>query len=216
MTAAEIRYDRRDMARWEPNARGRLEEAAMALFLERGYAETTVEEIAARAGLTERTFFRYFADKREVLFWGSSEFLRVVVEGIAAAPIGAAPLDAVTAAFEAIGEILEPRRKHAIARQQVISAHAELREREQMKLTSVAAAIARALHERAVPEPAASLAGEAGVAIFKVAFERWVADAKARRLSHHLGAARSALEAVVAAKPVAKPATPSRRARARS
>ena len=73
-------------ARWEPDARGRLEKAAMELFPERGYERTTVEEIAARAGLTERTFFRYFADKREVLFSGSKELERLIVGAIASVP----------------------------------------------------------------------------------------------------------------------------------
>jgi hypothetical protein len=71
MSVAVINWDR-DMTRWEPNARGRLEQAALALYGERGFENTTVAEIAARAGLTERTFFRHFADKREVLFAGGA------------------------------------------------------------------------------------------------------------------------------------------------
>src|SRR5476651_1917711 len=86
------------MGRWEPNARGRLEQAAMELFQELGYARTTVEGIAARAGLTERTFFRYFTDKREVLFSGSADLERSIVEGIGGAPKTMAPLDVVAAA----------------------------------------------------------------------------------------------------------------------
>src|ERR1700748_1304161 len=98
------------MGRWEPNARGRLEEAALALFHERGYDRTTVEEIAARAGLTERTFFRYFADKREVLFSGSKMLEKTIIDRIADAPRDAAPLAAVAAAFAAAGSELEDRR----------------------------------------------------------------------------------------------------------
>ena len=74
------------MGRWEPDARGRLEQAALELFEERGYARTTVGDIASRAGLTERTFFRYFTDKREVLFSGSGAVESLMVESIAAAP----------------------------------------------------------------------------------------------------------------------------------
>ncbi|MFP2933837.1 TetR family transcriptional regulator, partial [Pyxidicoccus sp. 3LG] len=91
------------MGRWEPNARGRLEQAAMDLFQERGYDRTTVEEIAARAGLTERTFFRYFTDKREVLFWGSENLRKLMMSAIEDAPEATAPLDAVAAALDAAG-----------------------------------------------------------------------------------------------------------------
>src|SRR5437879_11940076 len=77
-------YDRR-MARWEGGARERLQAAALKRFTEQGFDGTTVAEIAATAGLTERTFFRYFADKREVRFYGSEEFQRSFVAPIAAA-----------------------------------------------------------------------------------------------------------------------------------
>src|SRR5580693_4795724 len=98
------------MARWEPDARGRLEKAAMELFQERGYVRTTVEDIAARAGLTERTFFRYFADKREVLFSGAKELEKGIVDRIESARQDASPLDAVAAAFEAAAAELQDRR----------------------------------------------------------------------------------------------------------
>src|SRR5271165_5959456 len=108
MSAAAIKYYR-GMGRWEPNARGRLEHAALELFIERGFENTTVAEIAARAGLTERTFFRYFADKREVLFWGAAALQELLVTTVANAPDSAAPLDAVAAAFEASGVIFQER-----------------------------------------------------------------------------------------------------------
>src|SRR5580698_10170716 len=95
------------MARWEPDARGRLEKSAMELFQERGYVQTTVEEIAARAGLTERTFFRYFADKREVLFSGAKELEKGIVLRIESAARDASPLEVVVAAFEAAGAELQ-------------------------------------------------------------------------------------------------------------
>src|SRR6201996_4668639 len=81
------------MARWEPNARGRLEQAAMELYAERGFEQTTVAEIAKRAGLTERTFFRHFADKREVLFWGAGSLQELLVASVVAAPAGEAPIE---------------------------------------------------------------------------------------------------------------------------
>ena len=86
------------MSRWEPNARGRLEQAAAELFADRGYDQTTVADIAARAGLTERTFFRHFADKREVLFAGADALREQLVSTVAEAPRPLAPLDAAIAA----------------------------------------------------------------------------------------------------------------------
>jgi AcrR family transcriptional regulator len=188
------------MARWEPNPQGRLEQAAWELFRERGYDDTTVEEIAARAGLTERTFFRYYADKREVLFSGSQDLEKLVVDAIAAAPAQAAPLEMVAAAFEAAGRLIQERRTLELVRrrQSLIAAHAELREREVMKLASLASAVTTALLERGVAQPAASLIAESGLAIFKVGFERWVADAKRQDLAHYIREALSTLKAVTA------------------
>src|SRR3989440_2677122 len=117
------------MARWEPDSRGRLEQAALDLYGERGFENTTVAEIAARAGLTERTFFRHFADKREVLFWGAGTLQELLVSAVASAPDSAAPIDAVAGALEAAGALLQERRESARQRQTVIAANAELRER---------------------------------------------------------------------------------------
>jgi AcrR family transcriptional regulator len=174
------------MARWKPNALERLEKAALELFHERGYDRTTVQEIAERAGLTERTFFRYYADKREVLFGGSGMLRELLVAQIGAAPQSTAPLEAVVAALEATAPVFEARRTFARQRQALISSHAELRERELIKLASLASALAEALRRRGVTEPAASLAGEAGIALFRVAFERWVTDDKRQDLAHHI------------------------------
>src|ERR1035438_3723884 len=105
------------MGRWEPDARGRLMKAAMELYGERGFEQTTVAEIAARAGLTERTFFRHFADKREVLFWGAAAFQELFVTTAARAPASAAPIEAVAAALAAAGALLQERRDGARQRQ---------------------------------------------------------------------------------------------------
>jgi AcrR family transcriptional regulator len=188
------------MGRWEPNARERLEQAAMELFHERGYAGTTVQEIAARAGLTERTFFRYYTDKREVLFWGAAALQQFIADTIADAPAATAPLDMVAGVLEAAAALLQQRREHARARRALIAAHAELRERELIKLTSLASAVAHALRGRGVAEPAASLTAEAGIAVFKVAFERWIDDTEPRGLdlAHHIRASLAELKAVFA------------------
>jgi len=144
MSAAVISYDR-GMVRWEPDARGRLERAALALYGERGFEQTTVAEIAARAGLTERTFFRHFADKREVLFWGAGTLQELLVSAVASAPGSAAPIDAVAAALETAGTLFQERRESVLQRQAVIAANAELRERELIKLASLASALAVAI-----------------------------------------------------------------------
>jgi AcrR family transcriptional regulator len=144
------------------------------LFEERGYDDTTVAEIAERAGLTKRTFFRYFADKREVLFSGSEELQQLIADGVASAPAGATPLDAVGAGLDAAGPLFADRRAFALERAKIIASNPELLERERMKLASLAEAIAAALRERGVGEPAATLAAEAGTSVFHVGFRRWL------------------------------------------
>ncbi|MFF0965901.1 TetR/AcrR family transcriptional regulator [Streptomyces sp. NPDC003703] len=186
------------MGRWEPNTRERLAEAALELYGERGYEQTTVAEIAGRAGLTERTFFRHYGDKREVLFAGSGELEDLFARAVAGAPESAAPLDAVGAGLDAVGASFAGRRDFARARQAVIMANAELRERELVKLAAIAAALARTLRGRGVPEPAASLAAEAGVAVFKVGFERWIGPGEERAMPPLLREALAELRAVAA------------------
>ncbi len=197
MSAAVIIYDH-GMGRLEPNARGRLEQAAMELYGERGFEQTTVAEIAARAGLTERTFFRHFADKREVLFWGASALQELFVSTVASAPESAAPIDAVAAALEAAGAALQERREGARQRQAIITANAELQERELIKLATLASALAGALRQRGVADPAASLTAEAGIAVFKVGFERWVSETGPRDLPQLIRESLDELKAVTA------------------
>jgi AcrR family transcriptional regulator len=188
------------MGRWEPNARGRLEKAALELYAEHGFDATTVAEIAARAGLTERTFFRHFADKREVLFGGADALEQHLVKGTASAPADLGPVDAIVAALTEMADDFFVGERHALARhrQAIIAAHPELRERELIKLASLASALAGALRERGVPDPAASLAAEAGVAVFKVSFERWITGSQPRPLSDIIGESLADLKAVTA------------------
>jgi AcrR family transcriptional regulator len=162
------------MGRWEPDARGRLVQAAFALYGERGFEQTTVAEIAKRAGLTERTFFRHFADKREVLFAGAGALQELMVSTVAEVPSSLAPIDAAVAGLEAAGAFIQEGGELAQQRQAIIAASAELQERELIKLASLASSLAEALRRRGVDDPAASLTAEAGMAVFKVAFERWV------------------------------------------
>ena len=162
------------MARWEPDARERLVGAALDLFNERGYDETTVAQIAERAGLTKSTFFRHFPDKRDVLAAGQAAMAQLLREGIAAAPADATPLAAVcsgltsvSAAFTSFNRELAPKLKAAIA------ASAELQERNALKQIGLAAAMAEALRARGVPAPTAVLAAELGSLAFKTAYARW-------------------------------------------
>lgn len=173
------------MGRWEPDARGRLERAALDLYLERGFDQTTVADIAERAGLTERTFFRHFADKREVLFRGD-ELARTITSALDDVPESVPALDAVATALESSSEFFEERRPYSRQRQTVINANSALQERELIKLATMSAAIGAALRERGVAEPAASLAAESGISVFKIAFDRWLHDEREQVLAVHI------------------------------
>jgi AcrR family transcriptional regulator len=160
----------------------------MELYCERGFEATTVADIAARAGLTERTFFRHFADKREVLFFGAAALQEFLVNHVDAAPVTSSPIEAITGALEAASDVMfEDRAVFARQRQAVISSNAELQERELIKMASLASALAEALRRRGVRDPAASLAAEAGIAVFKIAFATWVDDPAERTLSEIIG-----------------------------
>jgi AcrR family transcriptional regulator len=187
------------MSRWEPNARGRLEQASLELYSQHGFDQTTVAEIAKRAGLTERTFFRHFADKREVLFWGEGVLHDLFVRAVASAPDSAAPMDAVAAGLKTVGILFEGRpREQARQRQAVIAANTQLQERELIKLAKLASGIADALGRRGVAQPAASLTAELGVAVFKVAFERWVDEVNERDLAQLIHESLEELKALAA------------------
>lgn len=151
----------------------------MELYLERGFGQTTVAQIAERAGVTERTFFRYFADKREMLFDGSDRLQQLMKDAVAGAPATATPLEAVGAALDAVGTVFVDL-GHSRTRQIVIDSDTSLQERELIKTERLATAIAEALRERGVTEPAASLTARAGIGVFHVAFVNWVAAGNTR------------------------------------
>lgn len=182
MRSQSRHYDGR-MARWRPDARERLVAAALDLFNEHGYDDTTVTQIAERAGLTKSTFFRHFPDKRDALAAGQEAIARLLTEGIAAAPADATPLVAVcsglksaAAAFTAFNRRLAPKLKAAIA------ASAELQERNALKQIGLAVAMADALRTRNVPEPTSVLAAELGALAFKMAYARWAEPGEKRDL----------------------------------
>ncbi len=168
------------MSRWSPNARGRLEQAAYELYRDRGYEQTTVADIAKRAGLTERTFFRHYADKREVLFGGAVVLQDEVMRALDAVPPALPTIEAVRIAVEAASRLMHGRRDLARERRQVVAAHADLRERELIKRATLTSALAAGLQRRGVAEPAASLAADMGMAVFYVGFGRWLDEPAGR------------------------------------
>lgn len=184
--------------RWQPDSRGRLEVAALELYLEQGFENTTVAEIAQRAGLTERTFFRYFSDKREVLFPGGETFENLITDATAAAPKELGPLDAAFVGLEAVSSFLKERRSFAQKRQRIISATAELQERELIKLQSLATKLAATLRARGAADSVAALVAEVGVAVFKTSFEEWVRPKNTRDLATVLRESLSELKGVTA------------------
>jgi AcrR family transcriptional regulator len=162
------------MARWEPGARERLVLAAVDLFSEQGYDATTVAQIAERAGVTKSTFFRHFPDKRDVLVAGQETLSRLLTEGIAEAPEGATPLQALAAGLERMAGSMGPL-NHELAPRltAAVAASTELRERDALKIVSLAAAVTAALVARGVPESTAAVASELGVLAFKRGFAAW-------------------------------------------
>lgn len=162
------------VGRWESDARGRLMAAAMELYGERGFEQTTAREVADRAGVTERTFFRHFTDKREVLFSGSQLLQELIVGAVAEAPPEMDPVAVVGIAMESAKVYFD--RDQARRRNALIIANPSLRERELLKLANLTVAVAQALRERNVAHLPAQLAAEVGVSAFKVGFEVWITD----------------------------------------
>src|ERR1700722_18133782 len=163
------------VSRWAPDARERLEAAALDLFVENGYEETTVAQIADRAGLNRATFFRHFADKREVLFGGEDLLAGLFADAIAAAPPDATLTECLRAAFAAAGVAMTPRqRAKAAKRVLVVAAHSELQERGLLKHARIARSISAALRMRGADELTARLAAEVGMLAFRIAVERWM------------------------------------------
>lgn len=162
------------MARWEPGAKVRLVDAAVDLFLEQGYENTSVAEIAERAGLAKSSFFRHFPDKREVLLAGQDMLSQLLADGIAAAPPEATPMEAVTAGVAACAEVfVSERRAFAVKLRSVVAGNPELQEREALKRARFTEAMTNALRQRGVDAPLATVAAELGALAFRLSWERW-------------------------------------------
>lgn len=187
------------MPRWDPEAEERLRTAAVDLFLELGYDNVTVAQIADRAGLTRRTFSRYFADKRDVLFAGSERLPGVLADAVRRTDPALAPFDAVLAALVEVGAPLGARvATLAARRREIVARSPELLERERTKFAVVADALAAALRERGVDAASAEMLGDVGVAIFRSGFARWVSDLDGDDLASCLRAAGAELKSAVA------------------
>jgi AcrR family transcriptional regulator len=162
------------MARWQPDTRRRLQIAATELYAEQGYDRTTIAEIVERAGLTQRTFYRHFGDKREVLFGNEGGLTDELTAAVDGAPAGASMRDAIAAGLGALVASLEPRRAELVQREAIIAGQPELRERELMKLSSWTAALTQALVRRGEEPAAAALGAEVSIAVLRVAAGRWL------------------------------------------
>ncbi len=193
------------MSRWQPNARERLERAALELFAEQGFAATTVPQIAARAGLTTRTFFRHFADKREVLFAREGEFPALAARLVADAPAALGPLALIARGLETVAATrFEGQRAYLRARRAVIRADEGLQERELRKLAALAEAVGGGFRARGTDELTATLAAQVAVTVLGVALDRWLDQDGERPLAELVRDTLRALRAV-AAEPVGRP-----------
>ena len=179
-------------------ARRRLQQAALELYLEHGYDTTTAAQIAERAGVTERTFFRHFADKREVLFDGEAQLRDVLAHAVAAAPVGLDPLAVIAHAFQAVIPLLEANRAFAEPRNQVIAATPALRERALIKEAGLISALTDALVLRGLPARSAGLSAAIGMAAFTQATLRWF-NQSGTDLEEQLTTALTDVRALVAA-----------------
>ncbi len=186
------------MARWQPGTRERLQGTALQLFLDQGYDATTVAEIAAAADVTERTFFRHFADKREVLFAGQDDFTGMFTGPVETAPAGTPAFTLVRRSLDAAaGFFPDERRSWSRTRQRVIDAVPALGERELGKLATLKVHLGAALRAHGVTEPAATIAAETAVAVFHLSFARWIADDEDRDFATIAHERLDALTAVV-------------------
>lgn len=166
------------MARWDPGTEERLTRAALDLYTEHGYDRVTVTQIAERAGITRRSYFRYFPDKREVLFAGSEQLPAALHQAVLAADSGP-PLSTALAALADVGIQLTAHASHARERRTVINASAELRERERTKLAAVTTSIREALAQRGTEAGRAGLVAQVAALVFRNAFDQWL-DADGR------------------------------------
>jgi AcrR family transcriptional regulator len=189
------------MPRWEPQARERLRDAALELFLAHGFDNVTVAQITERAGLTRRTFSRYFTDKRDVLFAGSEQLPAVLAAAVARADPDLAPIAALLAALTEVGDLVADSR--AAERRAIVQASPELQERGLTKFAAVTSALAAALEQRGTGAATAALLAPVGVAIFRAAFDRWADQPERASLADRIR--ETAAELAASMQPAAPP-----------
>lgn len=189
------------MARWAPDTRERLRVAALELFAEHGYDATTVPDIVERAGVTRRTFFRHFSDKREV-FFGDDEIPALATAALAAAPAGPPPFAVAWAGLQALAvERFEPRRAQMAASRRITAAEPALRERDLQKQDDLRDAIRAGCAARGADALTARTVAGLTVELLQTALERWLADDDGMPLTRHLDEARERMVAVLAEAP---------------
>ena len=187
------------MVRWEPGTAERLQQAALELFAAQGFEQTTATQIAQAVGLTERTFFRHFSDKREVLFGGQNLLSDVFLAGMAQAPADAPVIEVVANALRHSATMFpDERRPFSRTRQSVIKQNPALQERERNKLADLADKLAEALRARGVEEPVATLAAQSGVAVFSISFRQWILEGEQRSFGELTAEALNALRNLTA------------------
>ncbi|KTR95336.1 transcriptional regulator [Microbacterium testaceum] len=185
------------MARWAPDTRERLRAAALELFEERGFGVTTVPDIVERAGVTRRTFFRHFSDKREV-FFGDDEIPAQATAMLAAAPDGAAPFAIAWTGLRALAaERFEPRRDQMAASRRIIEAEPALRERDLQKQADLREAIRAGCAARGSDPLTSRVVAGLTVELLQTALERWLSDENRMPLTRHLDAVRQRMSDVL-------------------
>jgi AcrR family transcriptional regulator len=186
------------MARWQSGTRERLATSALRLFASQGFEGTTVAEIAADAGLTERTFFRYYADKPEVLFAGQGEFEALFLIGLHEST-STTPMELVAAALDHAATFFpDEKRPWSRSRQVVVATHVALQERELHKMSALAETLTSALVQRDVDPTVAALAAEAGVSVFRRSFAAWISEGETRPFGDIQRSVLSRLQALLA------------------
>lgn len=193
------------MPRWEGDAKERLLEAALVLYAEQGYDQTTIEAIAERAGLTKRTFFRHFTDKREVLFGAGGYELGGFANAVLAAPAAAGPLDAVAAGLAALSAQIDGHGQVFARRFRIIRASSELWERQLIKFAAMAGEAAGALRTRGVDDSAAILAAETGLTVLRLASDRWLRNPRKTSLQSLVAEEMARLRALASSPPAPPP-----------
>jgi AcrR family transcriptional regulator len=198
------------MPRDAEKVRRRLQEAALQLYQTRGYEQTTAADIAAEAGVTQRTFFRHFPDKREVLFGGEDEFIDTLTSAVVSAPQELGPLEALLHAFPSVEPLFIQNRPFTAPRQRIIADHPALQERAQTKVRAVTSALTAAFRQRGVPDRTASLAAQVGMAAFGHAVAAWF-ESNSTDLGAHVEQAFKELRDLSSFAPASGPETKGRR-----